>query len=72
VLEPDPVDGFVARAEYEVWRAALNVLVEDLKPVLVDHIPVASERPWRPWEQGEAPAPRIFLSGGEKIARRNP
>ncbi len=54
-LEPDPVGDIVLRAEYEVWRAALDVLFEDLVGRLasIDVLPCAL--PARPWEGGLAP-----------------
>ncbi len=50
VLEPDPTDGVVARAEWEVWRAALDLVTEDLRGRLTKWDVVASSRPVRPWE----------------------
>ncbi|ATQ67805.1 hypothetical protein CQW49_07790 [Methylosinus trichosporium OB3b] len=54
-LDPDPVDGVVGRGEYEIWRWALDLLVEDLAGLLVDFEAVASDRPMRPWVEA---APR--------------
>jgi hypothetical protein len=48
-LDPCPVDVLVARMEAEVWRAALDVLVEDLAGSLeaVELLPsTLCERPW--------------------------
>ena len=50
VLDPSPVDAGVARGEYEIWRFALDVLVDDLAGALEDHEPTASKRAMRPWE----------------------
>lgn len=66
-LEPDPIDGLIGRAEYEVWRAALDVIAEELEGKLVDHVLLPCERPWRPWEEGEMPAPRVILSNRMKV-----
>jgi hypothetical protein len=50
-LEPDPALAVVDRAEYEVWHAALAMLVETLaaSDALFDHRVVPSKRPARPW-----------------------
>lgn len=61
-LEPDPVLGLIGRAEYEVWRAALDVIVEEIDGKLLDHICLPSKRPWRPWEEGESPQRRVLMS----------
>lgn len=52
VLEPDPVFAAIDRAEYEVWHAALGLLVEVLNEpgVLVAHQLSPSLAPARPWE----------------------
>lgn len=60
-LSPDPTEALVYRAEYEVWRAALDVLIEDLADVLTAHRLTPSVRTWRPWEAGErAREPRVL------------
>ncbi|MBC00013.1 MAG: hypothetical protein CML67_10805 [Rhodobacteraceae bacterium] len=59
-LVPDPVPALVARAEYEVWHAALAVLVEDLAGVLEAHEVRDTVRPARPWEPHDARASRIL------------
>lgn len=61
VLEPDPVDVVVARAEYELWHAALALLADALGPRLRDHALLPSSRAARPWE-GEAQRGRILPS----------
>lgn len=68
VLEPDPLEAALARAEYEVWHAALAYLVADLDGRLVDHIATGPARVIRPWEGGEARAPRVLpdLDGERK------
>lgn len=54
-LEPSPVDALVRRAEYEVWRTAMDVLHEELAGrVSFDLRPCAW--PARPWERGLAGA----------------
>jgi hypothetical protein len=55
-LVPDPTDGCVARAEYEVWRYALDALAADLDGRLERFDVVPSVRPMRPWEE---PAPQM-------------
>lgn len=49
-LDPCPVDVLVARMEAEVWRAALDVLVEDLAGCLEAVELLPSTLPERPWE----------------------
>ena len=48
-VKPDPASIFVERAEYEVWRAALDVLTEDLADRLDAYRIVPSRLPYRPW-----------------------
>lgn len=50
VWEPDPLPGVMARGEYEVWRAALDVLAADLDGALTTWAVRPTARPWRPWE----------------------
>lgn len=50
ILDPDPVPVVQGRAEYELWRAALDLLVEDLPGALEAHKVTASSRSYRPWE----------------------
>lgn len=64
VLDPDPAEAVVARAEYEIWRSALDLLVEDLAGRLADHVATASARPYRPWLDGEAAAARVLWPVG--------
>ncbi|MBY6239821.1 hypothetical protein [Methylosinus sp. Sm6] len=59
-LDPDPLDGVVGRGEYEIWRAALDVLVEDLRGTLIDFEPVESARARRPWIEAEPAAARVL------------
>lgn len=49
-LDPCPVDVLVARMEAEVWRAVLDVLVEDLEGCLEAVELLPSTLPERPWE----------------------
>jgi hypothetical protein len=58
-LDPDPVEAGVSRGEYEIWRAALDVLAQDLAG-LAAHEVLPCERPLRPWESGELEDPRIL------------
>lgn len=51
VLDPDPHMGLVGRAEYEVWHAALSVLVADLDDGLESHEALPTQRLARPWEE---------------------
>ncbi|MFN3686112.1 hypothetical protein [Salinarimonas sp.] len=60
VLDPDPFEAAVGRAEYEVWHAALGVLVAELDGRLVDHVACGPARAIRPWETGEAEPARIL------------
>lgn len=51
VLDPDPALAAIDRAEYEVWHAALGLVVESLRASgdLRGHVVVPSSRPARPW-----------------------
>jgi len=60
-LVPDPVPGLVERAEYEVWRAALDLLTEELSGQLESIDVRPSPRPHRPWEVGR-PGQRVLDS----------
>jgi len=54
-LDPDPVDVGVARGEYEIWRASLDILVEGLSACgMSAHVATASARAIRPWESDVA------------------
>lgn len=59
-LDPDPTDVAVARAEYEVWHAALELLVIELDGVLSEHVALATNHPARPWEGEEGRVARIL------------
>lgn len=56
VLEPDPAFAVIERAEYEVWHAALGLLVEVLSEpgLLVAHQLLPTLAPSRPWENSSA------------------
>lgn len=54
-LDPDPAPVVQGRAEYELWRAALDVLVEALAGALESHEVTPCPRSARPWE---VPDPR--------------
>jgi hypothetical protein len=75
VLSPDPLAVALARAEWQLWRAALDVICEDVAGVALDMGAriLPSALPMRPWVDG-LPACRI-ISGGdamppERTARR--
>lgn len=61
VLVPDPVDVVVARAEYELWVAALHHLADALRGVLSAHEVLPPARMVRPWEMLDH-QPRIIPS----------
>lgn len=52
VLVPDPVPVVIARAEYQVWRAALDVLAEEIAPLLQEWVLQPCAVPWEPWCTG--------------------
>lgn len=59
VVEPDPALFMVDRAEWELWRAAMDVLAEDLAGALARFDVLPCRLPDRPWleraeEEGEA------------------
>ena len=49
-LHPDPALVVVDRAEYEVWRAALTLIVGALEGRLSAHVVTDCAAPARPWE----------------------
>ncbi|MCL8385552.1 hypothetical protein [Xanthobacter aminoxidans] len=61
VLDPDPVPVVQGRAEYELWRGALDLLAEDLAGALDAHAVLPSDRSARPWETPD-PERRILPS----------
>lgn len=60
-LDPDPIDAAIARADYEIWHACLGALYDDLVGRLDDFDVTPTQRSARPWEEGEAPRPRILV-----------
>lgn len=62
LLEPDPLDAAVARAEYEVWHAALTLLAVELSGRLESVEPAPPNRPARPWEGVALKPSRILPS----------
>ena len=66
-LARDPVPALMGRADYQLWRAALDIVAEDLEGQLADHHVRRSPRPWWPWETVpharacEATAGRVFV-----------
>jgi hypothetical protein len=75
-LDPCPVDVLVERMEAEVWRAALDVLVEDLAGCLEAVELLPSTLPERPWETNSgrilrdptAPKPLAALPNRRPVA----
>jgi hypothetical protein len=69
-LEPDPLLAVLARAEWQLWRAALDVVFEDVAgcgAVAVGGVAVLPSRlPMRPWVEGMPAQPRV-LGGGEAL-----
>lgn len=64
-LEPDPLPGLIARAEYEVLHAALAVLVDEwgqFAGAWPEHACTPSPLPLRPWEGAHAPARRVLVT----------
>ncbi|MFG1246781.1 hypothetical protein [Xanthobacter flavus] len=61
VLDPDPAPVVQGRAEYELWRGALDLLAEDLAEGLEAHKVLPSDRSARPWEAPD-PERRILPS----------
>jgi hypothetical protein len=59
VWETDPVDIALDRAEWELWRACLDALMDDPALRLETITLLRSDRPLRPWESGER-APRVW------------
>lgn len=71
VLDPDPVDALVARARYQVWRSAMDVLHAELVDVL-EHIALTPcEAAWAPWAQHGGPA-RVLADLTRPANRRKP
>lgn len=49
-LEPDPLEAGIGRAEYEVWHAALGLLVAQCEGLMLAHAVTGPRRTLRPWE----------------------
>lgn len=60
VWSPDPAEIAVCRAEYQIWRAALDVVAEEAAALMTRHAIVPSARAWAPWIEGGEPARRIL------------
>ena len=60
-LAPDPTPAIRARAEYELWHAALDALALDLAPRLSTIRLSPTRRPARPWLDGDG-APSVLPS----------
>lgn len=61
-LEPDPLGVALARAEWQVWRAALDVLQVELDGRLEAIALLPSRMPWRPWVEPVAKPARVLES----------
>lgn len=59
-LDPDPTEAALGRAEYQVWRFALDLLVERLAGCLAEHEVEPSGRSLWPWEEAPETAPRVL------------
>ena len=67
VLRPCPLPAAMARAEWQIWRAGLDVVLEACREWGLESIAVeASQRPWEPWAGQGAGGPRV-LSGGPAL-----
>ncbi len=74
VLDPDPAPVVQGRGEYELWRCALDLLVEDLAGTMVDHAVTWSARSWRPWQWPDAERailPSLIPSAGPASESRS-
>lgn len=60
-LDPDPVGAAVARADWEIWRSALDLLAEALDG-LEAHEVVPAIRPVRPWMVEDEAGSRVLAS----------
>lgn len=68
-LDPDPLDVVMARAQWQLWRAALDVLAEDMADGRLDGLGLAvlpALMPMRPWVEAMPEGPRV-LSGGPDV-----
>ena len=67
MLTPDPMGVVTARAEWQLWRAALDVLAEDMQAQADELAGVGVEitpclLPLRPWVEGLADGPRVLVA----------
>jgi hypothetical protein len=60
VYEPDPAEIARERAEYELWRAALDAVAEALDGALTSMAVRPSTRPRRPWTEPQGDGPRVL------------
>lgn len=67
-LEPDPHLAIVGRINYEIWRSALDLLVDELASGLDEIELTPSPRPLRAWESDYS-EPRIWRPLDDKPAR---
>src|SRR3990167_1198981 len=51
--DPDPADVVEARAEYEIWHAAISAVAEGLAGRLEEYEPLPPSLPIRPWEAND-------------------
>ncbi|TGQ69529.1 hypothetical protein EN829_014970 [Mesorhizobium sp. M00.F.Ca.ET.186.01.1.1] len=49
LLDPDPVDAIIARAEHEIWLSALAMVFEDVAHRMQDVVMLPSAIPAAPW-----------------------
>lgn len=70
-LDPDPAEGVAARAEWEIWVAALEAMHGLLADGLVAHEAEACDSPARPWEVGGVKTARVLrdLSDSRRVER---
>ncbi len=66
VLTPDPMLAVMARVEWQIWRAALDVVFEDVAGLLRGVAVEPCALPMRPWVEDMGQAARV-LSGGEAL-----
>lgn len=69
MLRPCPLPAALARAEWQIWRAGLDVVLEACREWGLASIELeASARPWEPWVDAGAAARRV-LSGGPALPK---
>jgi Phage integrase family len=59
-LDPDMMEVGIDRGEYEIWRACLEILADDLDGKFESKAPIRSPRPLRPWEDRTFREPLIL------------